>query len=378
MARVVRSVCGAAAVAAALSGSAAASPVVGEPIPPRPGPTLNVVEGSYRVEDLRVADPAGGLPWGFATFLARPAGAPREAVCLEVGRVLQGQLGLPEPGGEIFRPFVPTSAPAVQCGLSMRAGGERAYGYSNITVPSHIVNCAPGVGTACGNDARAIMIGAFGKGILSMRARDRAHVDRLAVSRTGTFLLVVAGRVSDATMPTVAVQATACGPDARLDLVTAWRVTRHGCLLSFDVPTEPRPQPDSAASRRARQRARLDRPVRIIERRGAVPDQRFRARLKAPITVRSSGEGYAYRLTGPIGDRCDRRAKLDTKRGYLSSYLTVEGKPLELAIRAPRRDRPWCRGTYRLTILHVQAQEKNRRLAFLAKPVASTVFNVRR
>jgi len=222
------------------------------------------------------------------------------------------------------------------------------------------------------------MVGSFGKGILGAWMRDRGDADQLAVSsKAGTFLAVLPGRFDDATFPTVSVQATVCGPDARRDLLHTWRATRRGCLLTFDVPTGPRPQPESAASKRARRLPALDRPVRVIEDRRAAPHLRFSARAIVPITVRSSAEGYAYRLAGPTGARCERRRVVDTSRSYQSSYLIAEGKPLRLPIAAPRRDGRWCAGTYRVTLLHVHIRALKRQLVFRARPIGRASFTVK-
>lgn len=371
--------CGAAAATPTMPESVAAAPIVGEPLQPRPDDSVRPTEGTYVVDDLRVADPDGGLPWAFATFIARPATAPGEAVCVEVGRALESRLGIVEAGGGVFRPFVPTRAPAVQCGLLGEAQGARAFGFSSLVVPAQVSRCGPEASAAavCGRNPRTVMVGAFGKGILGAWMRDRDRADQLAFSKTGMFLAVFSGRFTEATFPTVSVQATVCGPDARRDLLQTWRATRRGCLLTFDVPTGPRPQRESAASKRARTLPALDRPVRVIEDRGAAPNLRFSARVIVPITVRSNAEGYAYRLAGPTGARCERRHVTDTSRSYQSSYLMAEGKPLRLHIAPPRRAGAWCRGTYRFTLLHVQVRAAKRRLAFATRPIGSASFRVR-
>jgi len=356
---------------------AAADPIVGAPLAPRPAGPITAVAGSYAVEDLRVADPAGGLPWSFATFIARPPSARGEVVCVEIGRVLEGQLGMIAVG-DVFRPFVPGRAPTVQCGARMTGHGPRAFGFSNLTLPAQLEPCDPHAGTSsCGGEERTAIVGSFGEGIRGAWTRDRTYADRLAVSKSGTFLAVFAGRFTEAAMPTIVIHASVCGPEARTDLQAVWRGTRRGCLLTFDVPSEPRPGPESAASRRARKRAALDRPVRVLEDRRAAPSRRFRARITVPIIVRASAEGYAYRLTGPAGARCERRATIDSSRAYQTSPLMIEGKPLELPIAAPRRDRPWCRGTYRLTLLYVQVREVRRRLVFVARAVGNARVTVR-
>lgn len=362
-----------------LPSSAAAVPVVGEPLPARPAGSVNPVEGTYVVEDLRVADPAGGLPWSFATFIARPQNAPGEAVCVEIGRTLEGRLGMVEDGGAVFRPFVPTLAPVVQCGLRQGGKDSRGFGFSSVVLPAHVVGCDAGAdpSAVCGRGPRTAMVGSFGDGILGAWMRDRDEAAQLAVSKSGAFLAIFPGRFTDASFPTVSVQATVCGPDARRDLLQTWRATRNGCLLTFDVPTGPRPQSESAASKRARRLPALHRQVRIVENRRAAPRRRFSARATVPITVRSSAEGYAYRLTGPTGAGCKRSGVVDTSRSYTSNYLIVEGGPLRLRLTAPRRDGRWCRGTYRVTLLHVHISAQQRQLVFRTRPIGRTNFTVR-
>lgn len=78
------------------AGALAASGVLtGEPVkdPPGPKPTADAGAGllrssSARLTALRVADPDGGPPWGLRTLRTT-----RELGCIQIGRVLGGQLG---------------------------------------------------------------------------------------------------------------------------------------------------------------------------------------------------------------------------------------------------------------------------------------------
>lgn len=61
------------------------------PVPKQTGGYVHRFTGPSQVLDLRVADPAGGLPWGLRTTRTRPTGG---LGCTQVGRVQDGKLGV--------------------------------------------------------------------------------------------------------------------------------------------------------------------------------------------------------------------------------------------------------------------------------------------
>jgi hypothetical protein len=84
------------ALLAAAGAVAASGLLTGEPVRNPKGVTFSPtrglgtpVAGSVRLLDLRVADPAGGLPWGMRTLRTT-----RGLVCVQVGRVFEGRLGV--------------------------------------------------------------------------------------------------------------------------------------------------------------------------------------------------------------------------------------------------------------------------------------------
>jgi hypothetical protein len=82
---------------ATASGTAfAATELFGPPVHPGPVVLGGPKSGSVVLAPLRVADPAGGLPWGVRIYTprrsARGTGSP--LTCVQVGRVLDGQLGV--------------------------------------------------------------------------------------------------------------------------------------------------------------------------------------------------------------------------------------------------------------------------------------------
>jgi hypothetical protein len=83
-------------VAAAAAIAATSGWLTGEPVKERPGMTFKsdvglgkVIAGSARLAALRVPDPAGGPPWGIRTLHTT-----RQLGCVQVGRVVDGKLGV--------------------------------------------------------------------------------------------------------------------------------------------------------------------------------------------------------------------------------------------------------------------------------------------
>ncbi|HEY6763099.1 MAG TPA: hypothetical protein VI318_26590, partial [Baekduia sp.] len=83
-------------VAAAAALAATTNLLTGEPVTDPPGMTFRsdtglgrAIPGSARLTALRVADPDGGPPWGLRTLRTT-----RQLGCVQVGRVVDGKLGV--------------------------------------------------------------------------------------------------------------------------------------------------------------------------------------------------------------------------------------------------------------------------------------------
>jgi hypothetical protein len=84
-------------VLVAASGSAvAATQLFGPPVHPGPVVLGGPKPGSVVLTPLRVRDPAGGLPWGVRIYTPRRGapGASGAVSCVQIGRVLDGRLGV--------------------------------------------------------------------------------------------------------------------------------------------------------------------------------------------------------------------------------------------------------------------------------------------
>lgn len=363
-----------AAIVAAASAGAHAQLPVGPPISvPTP---FTQVPGSYEVSPLRSSDPQGGLPWGLATYRARPPRGRGEALCTEVGRVQDGALGIVSAEG-IFRPYAPGASPDTSCGGIAASKGERASGYAIRVVPASLPSgCDPSAppaqraGCTAPVGRRTVFTASLGRGIVRARTTVDGRQRQVSVS-DGLLIAVFDGSFTDATLPAIRITATICGPDARSDLVGARTV--RGCQAEFEIPDDPRPAQESAASRRARRAAVVRAPLSVRETRGVASVQRFTARLIVPITTRSTAEGYTYRLRGPAGANCARARTWRAPTPYFTSYLQIAGRPYELPIM-PHRG-AWCRGTFELTMSFVQ-RHGARGASFTHKPIATTRFTV--
>lgn len=357
---------------------------LGPPLEAPRGARVLPEPGTYRVESTRAADPDGGPPWGVATYIARLSGSRSRlpAICVVYGRVLDGRLGLMADDGA-FRPYgADPGGWTTHCSGGARNDEERAFGHGTTVVPRTVrSDCfLPGIagpvspgGRPCLREQRTILSASLGRGILGAEARVDRRWRPLPEHPEGLYLAVYRGIFNDATMPSLRIRATLCGPDARTD-IRGWGMERAGCRLTFELPNGPRPARESAASRRARRAAALDLPTRVLERRGVVSFRRFRARLRLPITVRTIFEGYAYRLLGPAGRGCRARRRSDTSADFISSYLMIAGRPYELPLLPLDLQRGvWCPGRYELEIVFARRRSSG---GPAAKVVATTAFTI--
>lgn len=370
--------------AAAATGVAAAQTPVGAPIN-EPNQVATMESGTYQLVPLQAADPDGGLPWAMATYLARLKRNPRtQVLCTEFGRLLDDKIGMLTTAGE-FRPIVPGGSPQGNCGGIAPRFGERAAGDTLRVLPTILgAQCDPAATAACDlkRDFRTLIALSLGRGILGASISDQPHGPwrPLKQADEGVFLAVRPGLFTDATVPSIRVTATTCGPDARSDLITSQAATPSGrCRATLYIPGGPRPARETNASRRARRAHGLNAPIRVVQRPGASSMNRVAARVRLPITVTRASEGYAYRLRGPAGRACTTPRTDDTTRDAISSYTMVAGTTYRLPILPLNRKRGvWCAGTYRLIVFFTQRFTKNRSASITTQRVASTTFTIAR
>lgn len=204
----------AAAVAAAASGL-----LTGEPVRTPPGvvfsPTKGIgaiVPGTVRLTSVRVPDPDGGPPWGLRTLRTT-----RELACVQVGRVVDGRLGvLGQDGafGDDGR-FHPLPASVVgQCALldarsnafvAVSFGGIAASGMHLGTLGSDrsggcTVEPAPNAALCQRDRVRVLQFGLLGPEATAITARDerRRPVVRTTDRALGAYLNVRALRTDEA------------------------------------------------------------------------------------------------------------------------------------------------------------------------------------
>lgn len=370
--------------AVASSAAPAAAITIGAPLSTSDsGDEGDGVAETYKVSQLRVADRDGGPPWGLATFRAKSIVVQRRSIdrgCIEVGRVVDGRLGAVTPA-DVFRPYKPMYGMFTFCAAIPPGAPGFVIGSALQLQPTRLTEpCLPApaprdfTGPVCGPDAeRTIVAAGLGRGILGASLSPTAPGRSVATTADGLLLAIMPGAFTEAAEPVLRIRATLCGPSKRPDLLRFHSSRRSGCQVGFSIP-DTRPARESTASRRARRARSLHQPTRIIEHRGTASVRRFSARVTIPITVRSSAEGYAYRLTGPGGPTCQRKRTVDTTGDKLSSFLMIQGKSYDLPILPFDTTRGgWCKGTYRIAIYFVDRSHGRQ-----VKRIAATSFRVKR
>lgn len=299
-----------------------------------------------RIERIRAADPDGGAPWGIRTFSDPNGGA-----CAQEGRVVGGKLGTVDDRGT----FTETPTSTDGCAVSDRLP-LASYGF-HLTYTNAPSACLANASACPPATQRTVFDGLFGSDLTRVvfADADGGHARRLAIGPRGDYLAVIRGGVTDATTPRVTLTfdsgCTRAGR-ARLGMLGA---RRHGCTVVVPDLFGPRPVPESAASKRARQNPSA--PVHVSAE--AQPNVHarvfFLARFRAPITA-ASGEGYAFRVRGP-GHFPSCGGSLDeTQSGPLLDYATmVRGRVTTLLVQplAPSDHRRFCPGRFRVDAFFV-------------------------
>jgi hypothetical protein len=174
----------------------------GSPVSPPPGssPTAGIgvpARGESRLLALSAPDPAGGLPWGM-----RIVHTTRDLVCVQIGRLYHGQLGLLGRDGAFgddgrFHPLPPdaiaefpgsgsTAAGAQDCKPPGLPFSDDASGIPQSGVISHT--------TVAASAQRWISFGLLGAHAQSVTYRSRGHAISEAVEPdTGAYLIVLPG-----------------------------------------------------------------------------------------------------------------------------------------------------------------------------------------
>jgi hypothetical protein len=191
-----------------LAGAAAAATTLlqtGSPVnkPPGASSTAGVglpVRGASRLLPLRVPDPAGGPPWGM-----RVTRTTRGLVCLQVGRVYRGRLGLLGLDGAFgndgrFHPLATdalTSRPDLSSGLGP-AGSIQTCEAPTMAQAQAVRGVSPSgvqpLGFVPAGQQRRISYGILGPHAQSIRYRAHGHQLSTTLLRPlGAYLIVVAG-----------------------------------------------------------------------------------------------------------------------------------------------------------------------------------------
>ncbi len=174
----------------------------GSPVRPSPGssPTAGIgvpTRGESRLLTLKVADPTGGLPWGM-----RIVHTTRGLVCVQVGRLYRGQLGVLGRDGAFdddgrFHPLPPdaiaaypgsgpNAAAAQDCKPPSATFSDDASGIPESGAISHTIVAA--------SVQRWVSFGLLGAHARSVTYRSRGHVISEPVQPgTGAYLIVLPG-----------------------------------------------------------------------------------------------------------------------------------------------------------------------------------------
>lgn len=278
------------------------SPSAGSGIPAR---------GGSQLLSLRVADPAGGLPWGM-----RIVHTTRGYVCLQIGRLHDGQLGELGTDGAFhddgrFHPLPPDVLPPEgelggnpQCVLPNQAFSSTLFDYDSNAAPPNGRSVPPA-------SQREIAFGLLGPTVLSV-SYATANGDRTTrvQPRTGAFLIVQ--RPSEpgqegsigSSAPLNARLGTGPLPNGMLTAIT-YRYDGRACSISRSLHTQPGcPQPGGPYSATPAFTRNLNEPLHVtLDIRDHVV---YGAHLefKAPYTVASAATTYQVEM--PLQAACHR------------------------------------------------------------------------
>jgi hypothetical protein len=304
--------------------------------------------GSARLLALRAADPDGGTPWGIRVYKTN-----RDAACWQVGRVLDGRLGVLGRDGLLGDDGLFHELPVQvdQCreldGAGRLLAVQNALGLANGTQAR--LTCRPPTFAPSGGDelapcpAGSVRLLVYG--FLGPRARaatlstgERVRVDP---AQEGAFLFV--RRLADpGRAPTPVVTATyADGTRRRVD---------DAALPGYVDPARGLPSP-----------ARVRAPLHVTTARWGARNTVYVIRFRAPVAVRRFGIDYTVLIDGPThGEGRDCERPLHGQRFGTGGNVRA-GKTITIPLTpasALRWNRGWCPGRYRVSVvLHDRAHE---------------------
>lgn len=323
-----------AAAALAASGILAGAPyhVPGAPAPNRnPGAGSGItVSGSPRLLPLRISDPAGGPTWGMRVLRTT-----RGLTCVQIGRVVNGRLGVLGQDGVAgndrrFHALAPDLAQLSDCALPdgqrhvfMDNETDSAYASGPVFTPS---SCArPGDGSdkpMCpAGDRRMLAYGLLGpdaKSVTYLAAGRR--VTEATVGPDGAYLVVrpaapngtigVASGSADLFPGALVVtfkDGWRCVPRAAVDCA------RHG----YAAPRPPRVHPGRVAIRSGLRRYRLQ----------GLSYADLVVKFRAPVAITSANFSYTLAVTLPSA--CGGTVYVNVDRDL------KRGAPVSLNVRLP-------------------------------------------
>lgn len=298
---------------------------IGSPVPPdrhlRADVGLGLPEpGASKLLPMRVSDPEGGPPWGMRIIRTS-----REEVCLQIGRVQDGELGVLGVDGAFkddgeFHPLPLDSLPArdpevvggfINTTTSCFLSGQ-AFMASQIAVPiSAASEAIPRRRPSPPNDLRAISFGLLGPQAAGIIYRQNGSQRTEALPHgTGTYLIV---QPLPASKNASELEGASGGTLGRFapnhgELVTRVIYRLHGRLcergpvdasvhLAHPCPPGAAPNPTELAQRRERRELHVPLHVHLQIRGGLVrwADVSF----KAPYAIASARHYYSLFLPQP-------------------------------------------------------------------------------
>jgi hypothetical protein len=317
---------------------------------PVSGPGRPLPSGA-RLLGVRAADPDGDLPWGIRLYRTT-----RRAACWQVGRVLDGRLGVIGRDGLLAGDGLFHELPVEVDQCRPLDGAGHVFAFQNALALDNGVEtrltCHPrgavperGRRAACpSGSGRLLLYGFLGPEARAVRLAVAGQAPRTArVGEEGAFLFAL--RLPDTLDgPRYALTATYADGTTR-PVGDVWAGAPDsavgGGAPGYVPPERALPAP-----------AHVRRPLRVSTRRVG-RNVVYRVAFRAPVAVRRYGAGYSFTLRGPAGGRdCEQRpfgtagtlGDVNVRAGQRLTYTFSPGWQM-------RWNRGWCPGTYRVTVL---------------------------
>ncbi len=292
--------------------------------------------GNSQLLPLRVSDPAGGPPWGMRVIRTS-----REEVCLQIGRVQAGKLGVLGVGGAFnddgrFHPLPLDALPARALDLGgflstttscFLAG--RAFIDSHIAMPiSALGESTPGRRTSPSKDLRDVYYGMLGPQALGIAyPQDGAQRTQAVLPATGAYLIVQPFSASE-----LRAGGASSGPLGQLapsrgELLTSitYRLNGETCerglqnartRLAHPCPESAGPRRTELSQRHARRELHVPLHVHLQIHHGLVTSAYLS--FRAPYTIQSARHYYSVFLPEPT---CHPRPGEESEEGGVSDAL---------------------------------------------------------